>query len=136
MTTIAWCGKELAVDSQTTETYTKDYVPKMWDWGRGKFCICGDYADYPIVQSSLNQDEDPVEHSKKSTVIWIDSNCPGKVFYTEQKTTMEQVNPYAWGSGAAFALGAMAAGKTASEAVSIAAKYDIYTGGDISRIKV
>lgn len=40
---------------------------------------------------------------------------------------------YAIGSGAPFALGAMAAGKCAYDAVRIAAKYDPYTGGKIHK---
>ncbi len=36
------------------------------------------------------------------------------------------------GSGAAYALGAMACGATAAEAVAVAAKFDINTGGEIS----
>jgi len=38
---------------------------------------------------------------------------------------------YAIGSGAKVALGAMACGKSAIEAVRIAARYDPYTGGRI-----
>lgn len=37
----------------------------------------------------------------------------------------------AWGSGRSLALGAMLAGKTAEEAVHIAAKMDPFTGGDV-----
>jgi len=38
---------------------------------------------------------------------------------------------YAIGSGGDLALGAMAAGKSATEAVRIAARYDAYTGGRV-----
>lgn len=38
----------------------------------------------------------------------------------------------AYGSGQQFALGAMAMGATARQAVEIAARYDIYTGGEIT----
>lgn len=36
------------------------------------------------------------------------------------------------GSGAKFALGAMAAGKSAREAVQIAGQFDVYTGSDLT----
>lgn len=39
--------------------------------------------------------------------------------------------PYAIGSGSDFAMGAMLAGKSAKDAVKIAAKLDCYTGGPI-----
>lgn len=43
--------------------------------------------------------------------------------------------PFAIGSGAGFAIGAMAAGKTPKEAVKIAMKFDAATGGKITEIK-
>ena len=42
--------------------------------------------------------------------------------------------PCAWGTGADYATGAMLAGKTAMEAVAIAAQRDIYTGGGVQFI--
>jgi hypothetical protein len=39
--------------------------------------------------------------------------------------------PTAWGSGGPYAQGALLAGKTPAEAVAIAMKLDIYTGGEI-----
>ena len=43
---------------------------------------------------------------------------------------------YAWGSGSSYALGAMASGKSAKQAVEIATKFDIYTGRGIDVIKL
>ena len=43
---------------------------------------------------------------------------------------------YAIGSGSQFAIGAMDAGKTAQEAVKVAAARDVYTGGKIRTFKV
>lgn len=42
---------------------------------------------------------------------------------------------YAIGSGASFALGAMANGASAEQAVKIAAKFDAYTGGVVRTLK-
>ena len=41
----------------------------------------------------------------------------------------------AWGSGHQIALGAMAAGATAAEAVKIASQYDIYTGHGVDTME-
>lgn len=43
--------------------------------------------------------------------------------------------PAAAGSGATIALAAMALGKTAKEAVELAAKLDVYTGGEIRTLE-
>lgn len=43
---------------------------------------------------------------------------------------------YSIGSGCDFAMGAMLAGKSAAEAVRIAAKLDIYTGGPVRTLTV
>ena len=44
--------------------------------------------------------------------------------------------PYAIGSGGDLAMGAMAAGKSPAEAVEIAARYDINTGGRVRTYRV
>ena len=44
--------------------------------------------------------------------------------------------PCAWGSGADYATGAMLAGKSAMEAVAIAAQRDAYTGGGVQFIDI
>ena len=48
----------------------------------------------------------------------------------------KMAGPCAFGSGADFATGAMLAGKTAMEAVAIAAQCDIYTGGGVQFIDI
>ena len=42
--------------------------------------------------------------------------------------------PYAIGSGADFALSAMACGKSAKEAVEVAIKFDVFSGGNIEEL--
>jgi ATP-dependent protease HslVU (ClpYQ) peptidase subunit len=61
----------------------------------------------------------------------------GKVWYQTEKTfNPVQINlPYAIGSGSDIALGAMYAGASAYTAVVIAAKLDVYTGGEINRME-
>lgn len=58
----------------------------------------------------------------------------GKIFYFENEAPDgDQIDaPFAIGSGASYALGAMSAGKDAIEAVEIAAHYDAMTGGPFS----
>ena len=49
---------------------------------------------------------------------------------------METGIPAAIGSGAPYAIAAMACGKNAMDAVKIAKKFDPYTGGRITSIKL
>ena len=42
----------------------------------------------------------------------------------------------AWGSGECFALGAMAMGATAPQAVEVASKFNIQTGGTIRQLSL
>lgn len=50
--------------------------------------------------------------------------------------TCERIVPFAMGSGAVYALGAMDAGASAKEAVKIASDRDIYTGGKIRTYRI
>ena len=43
---------------------------------------------------------------------------------------------YAWGSGEEYAMGAMAAGKSAIEAVKISCKFDDSSGGKVQHVRV
>lgn len=44
---------------------------------------------------------------------------------------VSDIDPMAWGSGEEYALGAMEAGADALEAIEIAKRYDIQTGGNV-----
>lgn len=53
-----------------------------------------------------------------------------------ERLTVVKTSFIAIGSGAKIAMGAMAAGATAEEAVEIAAKYDVYTGGETMVLRI
>lgn len=91
-----------------------------------------------------------VDVNSHNFLKWVEDGCendpplPGKsqVFVLWDKTGLYEFNKsgsipvpftsfYAWGSGESIALGAMAAGANAVEAVNLAAKFDIYTGGKV-----
>lgn len=64
---------------------------------------------------------------KDGSIYLYDKNCVG-IKWTG--------NYFALGSGGNFALGAVLAGKTAKEAVEIAKKLDINSGGKIKTVKI
>lgn len=70
---------------------------------------------------------------KGITALFVDGL---KCFFYEKGMWDEIKIPYAIGSGAGFALAAMDAGASAEEAVRIACKRDIYSGGRIQKYKV
>jgi ATP-dependent protease HslVU (ClpYQ) peptidase subunit len=69
---------------------------------------------------------------KNTDVLEFDMRSGKLVIYEGQSYPLPvEETMYAYGSGGQIALGAMAAGATAEEAVKIAIKYDVYTGGGV-----
>lgn len=134
MTTIAFDGKTLAVDSMANNgTFiTSRTVRKMW--GRtGEFlCVvmAGPTAHYPPILRWLESGANPEDWKNWGAVAWVVKKS-GKVMryiggYPEHIDGIDGD-----GSGAELALGAMATGASARVGLEIASRYDIYTGGPI-----
>lgn len=141
MTTVAWDGKMMAADSATVagtvkfSTATKLYEVDGFLLGLAgprdsaqaflAWFTCGRReADFPVSQRGDN---------------WADNiiiTPTGQLIRYEQTPfCMEYPNQImAVGSGAQLALGAMAAGKNAEQAVFIACQYDIYSDGPVHLI--
>lgn len=135
MTTIAYKDGIIAYDSQITrgDTITYDDYDKCIDSNGIKFFCSGAVADFQrfvdvyfgatpagaIDVAALVLDAGQLWYSAIDTDsgLW---KSPVLVQY-----------PYAIGSGAELAFAAMDMGATAAEAVGIAAKRSVYTGGQI-----
>lgn len=138
MTTIAWDGKTLAADTLSTCSGIRSaYHAKIWREGRlliggaGSRTVTLQFRDWvrtgmkgacPLTKDIGNVF---VVTPDGTGVMW----CDDGPFHMDNE-------PWALGSGEQFALGAMAAGKTAEEAVAIAALYDTCTGGDVTALKI
>lgn len=133
MTTIVYDGTYLAVDSQTTEGSLISYVNKLWKYEKGYFAVTGVLYDYPAYKKLLEGSKSVV--SKKSLCIFTENN---KIYEYVNKagTQYEVTHPYSWGSGSGIAMGAIASGSDAIEAIKLAKKYDAFTGGRVRYIKV
>lgn len=61
----------------------------------------------------------------------------GRIFEVDRDFTVSESegDVFGIGSGAAYALGAIAAGKSIEKAIQIAADLDLYTGGELSVLK-
>lgn len=136
MTTIAWDGKTLAVDSFGVrgDTVASKSVKKLFV-NVGPFkavAFSGTLQECePLIKwikkggdnPSLDEGFNLVCISKKGKCFSLHD---GKaLFFVKEKGV------WASGSGSNIALGAMDAGATAIEAVKIACKRDIYTGGKV-----
>lgn len=135
MTTIAFDGKTLAVDSMANNDsfVTSRTVRKMWG-ATGRFdCVvmAGPTSHYPPVLKWLEDGADPTTWKDWDAVAWV-VNENGEVlrYISGYPETVKDID--ADGSGAEIAMGALAAGATAREAVQIAIDYDLHSGGTVS----
>lgn len=139
MTTIAFDGTTLAADRKMGNRYNVQKIFKVPD---GYAAGCGNY-DYviEIIEWLANGSDrekmpnlpdgteaDVIIVSPKGRVSWL--TWP---FLRPQRLSETKV---AYGSGSDIALGAMAAGATARQAVAIACRFDQHTGGGIDVVKV
>lgn len=144
MTTIAVSCGVVAADSQATGNFKfpwgeKVRIVKSGPWAGWIFCAAGrlDYVHVAFAQvlsgefSPVCSAEDPDGGSYllvgKSKVYCLEA---------DRMTPYRVSKTFAIGSGCKFAMAAMACGKTPAEAVKIASKLDVYTGGPVRTLAV
>ena len=146
MTTIAYDGRFICADTRVTTGKTmilpehaqkfvisdeghvglscgsiSSQVTRFFDWVRAG-CPEGGFSPSPEVKAEY-------------IVFYPDGRC----FQFDPGGPMEiKLNRgiYAWGSGEQFALGAMAYGASAYDAIKVAMQFDCWTGGDITMHEV
>lgn len=141
MTTIVFRHGVLASDSQTTSSNLRMHgvtkcikTDTYLAGGCGHLETLAAWLDW--VEGGMQEDKKP-EGNDKSTLFLIDKR--GFILEYDEKMYPMKVGKhpfFAWGSGRDFALGALECGATAVEAVRVAAKYDIYTGGRIKTLQL
>lgn len=134
MTTIAYKAGVLAADSLTTVNGMRDsFAQKIWQvgplliGGAGSSALCIQF--YEWVKEGM-EGQCPIRCdgangfivTPDDTIVTWGENGPW---------TSRGVEFCAFGSGERFALGAMAAGASAEEAVAAAIRFDVYSGGPI-----
>lgn len=137
MTTIAYKDGVIAADEAETRngTFAIQCVKlRQLRFGPMKGCIVGEHGDGPTsmaIIKELSSNKPKMKHIEKPdektevVVMWQDGRVEE---YGVDLMPYPMTSPFmAWGSGAEFALGAMAMGATAVEAVKVAAKLDINT---------
>ena len=134
MTTVAWDGRTLAADTQSS--LYRLPVRKIYRLNEHKhfYGACGDVQICRAVHAWLmGEDKPALSDADKFHGLLIED---GKVFTLESRLIkIPHDSPFiAIGSGRDFAMGAMACGKSAADAVRIAMQFDVDTGGDVDEI--
>lgn len=141
MTTIATDGRSVSGDGQITNDNRIESTSfvKVRHIGGGKrditgiVAFSGDPSQFELFYSFLETDVKPDRlNMEKSEAIFVTPD--GVYAYDENLIPIKVDLPFAMGSGGQIALGAMLAGKSPQQAVMIACKIDIWTGGVITTL--
>jgi hypothetical protein len=135
MTTIAWDGRTLAADRARTNGNTSELACKLFDCGEYVYGAVGSMFDAPLIEKWLRdgakwEQRPHLDGEVHGCGIVVRKSDRALYLVGGKPTTLAFIppGPTAAGSGQDFALAAMACGKTAREAVEIAARFDFGTG--------
>lgn len=134
MTTIAWDGKTLAADTQATSSGMPYKVLKLFRLDDGSiFAGSGDYGQVCAVKAWLENADMKADKPTTDDFAGLIVTPTCEAFRLEEALIRIPVGEpfHAIGSGRDFAMAAMHCGRTAREAVEIAALYDVFTGGEV-----
>lgn len=139
MTTIAWDGKTLASDTQSTSGgYFKRRAKKIFRLHNGDlFAGAGNYDDVLAAVEWL-QHRPTQKPTLKDFVGILIKAIDGKAYKLEEGLMEAPIHEgfFAIGTGRDFAVMAMYLGKSAREAVELAILFDSQSGGEIETIEV
>lgn len=138
MTTIATDGKSIASDGQVTdnsiiEDLNRKKVHKLPDGRALGFAGCLISCEM-FLEWIKDTTQQPPEGSDEFEAVVIDGSDKVTV-YNHRYSPLVMPTPYCTGTGKQVALGAMMAGATPKQAVKLATKVDIYSGGTVREIK-
>jgi ATP-dependent protease HslVU (ClpYQ) peptidase subunit len=140
MTTIAWDGHTLAADRQSTwggtPTRTRKIFRAINDDGREVIYGCAGLTHECSAYTRWINGEIAQPNFTEISIMSIDRR--GRIWHTNQTMIWTQIKAKHWaiGAGCDYALGAMAAGKSAFDAVKIASMLDVTTGGGVDVLRL
>lgn len=137
MTTIACDGMTVAADGRITSSGEVAHcsAQKMWVYSDCIICGTGTMSIIPVAAKWVRYGADPNEAPpamEHGWTVWRVSKSGILEYSNTDPYPISYDFPHAMGTGSAYARTAMRLGKTAKEAVEIAAEFDIYTGGAIT----
>lgn len=137
MTTIAFDGEMIAYDGRVTQgsKIVCDDYDKKYERNGVLFFLSGDLEHIePVISSYF--DKQMVDGLNCEGFVYDDGKLYEIVAYDRGISVNENIGPIAYGSGSDHAITAIDCGLNAKEAVKMAAKRDIYTGGKIRTFKI
>jgi len=134
ITTIAWDGKTLAADT-LAQTSVNLKARKLHRLSNGAmFGAAGSCQEIAAVLAWLNGGEKPSDLDVFEGLI-IEKHGAERLGERLMRLPVFEAF-WSIGSGSHFAIAAMACGKSAVEAVRLAARFDPYTGGRVESMKL
>lgn len=139
MTTVAYKAGVLAADSLVTSNGVRDGAARKI--AKHKGMLLGGAGCWSTVTKFMDwvragaQGECPIETGGEANgfVVMPDGRF---IMWSGRGPTTTESPYFAFGSGREFALGAMAAGASAEEAVRVAIELDVYSGGPVTTLRL
>ena len=136
MSIVAWDGKSIAADKMSISDGMCTTVTKIvrLDDGRVAAWVGETSIGLALLEwiKTGNPDKWPVTQRTENWACLIVANWDGVIFYEREPFAQEVHEPFmAWGSGRDFAIGAMAMGANAKQAVEIANTFSTTCGNGI-----
>lgn len=140
MTTLAYDGRYVAIDTQVTAGDIKFSERKHYEFadmdGRRLVAFgCGDVAAIQQAVNSLAGCETPCAGEYELLVVGL-ADVPVAYQGDGREPLRLSDGPYVAGSGAPAALAALTLGKNATQAVLTACKVDLYSGAPVETLNV
>lgn len=132
MTVIAWDGKTLAADKQSSVANVR--VPTLKIYRHGKELIAKSGCSVVTAEllnwykSGQVKSEFPSSKGRDGSMYVFDDSGIVRQYYDSHIPALYHTNTFAAGSGSDFAFAAMHCGKTPSEAVLVACHFDTSCG--------
>jgi hypothetical protein len=142
MSIVAWDGKILAADRQCTVTDTIFTIQKLWKLSSGEVVAFVGIATEGLLikqwyEAGAKPENWPECKEEDDRLKFIVASKEGCFFYDGEPIKIKVLDPFrAWGIGREAALGAMAMGANAIEAVKIASKHVIGCGRGCDWVEV
>lgn len=134
MSTIAWDGRTLAADKQAVTGGMREIVTKARLLPNGQVLAWTGEHECGLIlaawyESGADIDKWPKFQSGDDWTRLIVASANEVIVFERQPVGQLLEEPFmAWGSGRDYAMGAMAMGASAGQAVEVASRFDINTG--------
>lgn len=136
MTTIAWDGHTLAADTLLTAGGMRaGHTAKIRRFGSLLIGFCGKSTNFEAFRNWLAGGAVGNFKGEGGNVFILPPTGPA-IIWPEAETPWREESPFwALGDGEAIALGVMASGGSAVDAVKAAISISVYSGGDITALR-